>query len=495
MGSTFGAYNIAATGMYVNHSALAVVSSNLSNINTSGYSRKQVAAAEQAVVLPGGQSSGTGVSLAEVRRARDTLLDQTYRRENGTASYWETKYNNFEAIQETLSEFTANNTSSTSTASSNGLQQTLTDFFNAWGELAKDSSSESNRQLVVEDGCVLISTLQDIDTQLAQMQYIGSQKAADDVATLNDLAQQVAKLNSQIMQQELNGGEAGDLRDQRDQLLDQMSGLANITVSENANGVLEVDIGGVALVRGSDTRQLTAAGDGSGQNPLKVQWADLGMEADITSGSIKAWLEDADQSGVQDITAFPYNFSASSASSISNLRQGLNDLISTIAYEVNALHTSGKDLNGDPGVAFFVPVDASKPLSLSNIQVNPALDDPDKVVAGASGEAGDNTIATQIYNLTGEKDFEFDGLSMDMTGFYQGLVSWVATAGSDASGAYDTQNALVMQVNNQRQAISAVSMDEEMSKMIMYQNAYGAAARVLSTIDSLIGGLIQDLGG
>ncbi len=493
MGSTFSGYSIATSGMNVNQNALNTVSNNISNIHTPGFSRKVLNSSEKVVVQTGRVSVENGVSVAEVRRARDVLLDQTYRRHNGALGYWETKDTNLEEIQKTLNEFVVKDDDEV--ISDNGLQQTVLEFFNIWSELSKDPGSQASRQSVIENAQVLLTAMQDIDEQLYQMQLDAVDQVKTSVADLNDLARQIAALNQKITQAELGGVEAGDLRDERDTILDQMSGLTNLNVIEHDNGILEVNIGGIWLVNGGNTRQLKAFGDGSTEHPLQVQWADLGIDARITSGSIKADMEDADQTGVEDITTLPYDFSASSISSMSNLRQGLNGLLTTIATAVNDLHSSGVDQDGNPGLDFFVVADASRPLSLSNIQVNSALAaDPDLIVSSLTGAAGDNVIAEQIFNWQNEKNFSFNGLSTNMNGFYESLVSWVSTAGENADGYYSTKYALVRQVDNERQSISSVSLDEEMSKMIMYQNAYSASARVLSTIDSLLEGLIYDLG-
>jgi flagellar hook-associated protein 1 FlgK len=263
MGSTFSGYNISVCGMSANQKALGVVSSNLANVSTTGYSRKQINSMEQVITQAGESSTGTGVDVQEVKRARDILLDQTYRQQNAKSAYWESKSANLEDIQETLNEFTADDGSS-----ENGLEQTLLDFFNSWDDLASDPDSQSSRQSVTENASTLISTMQDIDEQLQAMQYDCVGKVQAGVESLNNLAGQVATLNSQIFQAELGGVEAGDLRDQRDTLLDQMSALTNITTHEYSNGIFEVNIGGVSLVRGGTTRKLTAMGDGSATNPL-----------------------------------------------------------------------------------------------------------------------------------------------------------------------------------------------------------------------------------
>ncbi len=496
MGSTFGTYNVAYSGMYVNQSGLATTTNNLANISTTGASRVRVASADLSTVMSDGTETSGGVSVASITRARNELLDATYREENADASYWSVKNGNLKYMQELLSEFTGTDTDDDGVAD-NGLQQMITDFFNDWEELSKDPSSQSNRQAVTEAGASLLSALSELDDQLQQLQQDAVNSVQDGVDTLNDYAQQVAKLNQQISEAEAGGkGEASYLRDQRDELLDEMSSLANISTSET-DGVFQVMIGGMTLVSGNTTHTLVVDGDGSTTDPLTVKWADTDTEAEITSGSIKAYLEDADQTGYSTIDSsdIPYNFTAGATSSISNLRQALNDLVTTLATEINSLHSSGMGLDGSTGLDFFTTIDSTQLLSITNIQVNPDLvDNPDKVAASASGDDGDNTIAEKIYDLSSEDCFEFDGLSMDTTDFYQALISWIGTAGSNAESNYETQTDLVEQVDAQRQSVSSISIDEEMSNLIKYQNAYTASAKVLSTIDQLIGDLISDVG-
>ncbi|BBB90405.1 MAG TPA: flagellar hook-associated protein FlgK [Methylomusa anaerophila] len=494
MSSTFGNYKIAYSGMRVNQAALSVVSNNLSNVNTTGYSRQRISSVEENTVLTGGQSLGMGSNVQEIARARDELLDQTYRRQNAKTGYWSVKSGDLEYMQKILTEYEADDGTST-----DGLQQMLENFFDSWSELATDSSSLSSRQVVTDSAVSLIDTLTQIDGQLQQLQQDACDRVQEAVDTLNDLAQQVADLNSQIKAAELGGGEASYLRDQRDSLLDQMSTYANINVQEHSNGVLQVTIGGVNLVNGDRTKELAVTGDGSTTDPLKVQWSGLNQAADITSGTVAAYLEEAQQTdlaAIDNATDIPYAFSTGTLSDINTMRQALNDLICTLAVAINSLHSSGTDLNGNAGEDFFTAVDSSQPLSISNIQVNPALlAEPAKVVAAAGADSGDNTIANQIYELTGDDLFKFNGAAVDVNTFYESFIGWLGTAGDDANSSYDTQTTLVDQVDSQRQTISAVSMDEEMSNMIMYQNAYNASARVLSTIDSLIGDLMDDLGG
>ncbi|MBU2702557.1 flagellar hook-associated protein FlgK [Sporomusaceae bacterium BoRhaA] len=695
MGSTFGTYNIAYSGMYVNQASLATASTNLANVDTTGASKVQVSSVERDTVQSGGTSTGDGVSVAAITRARDRYLDSAYRTQNAAATYLSVKSGNLKYLDKILSEYDTTSTSTTDTTS-NGVETELEDFFNAWQTLSTDSGSssssntgtsaqttfaaaittatsgttstaktavstaysaykaaltsgnaativstkttldsavttlsdstltaalttyntssgtainsaattlsaditngssalatlssaittatsgttstaktavstaysaytaaltsgvaktivstkttldsavtaladttlttaystynsatdggttintaatsltnaittatstataETTRAAVTAAGVDLISTLTDIDKELQQLQTDAVTGVKDGVDSLNDLASQVADLDKQITQAEAGGGEASYLRDQRDVLLDQMSSLANISTTES-NGTLKVTLNGANLVDGDTARSLVVDGSGTITDPLTVNWADSGTQASIQSGSIKAYMEDADQTGYAtiDSSSLPYNFTTTATSSISTLRQGLNDLITTLATKVNSLSTSGVDLDGNAGLDFFTAIDSSQPLSITNIQVNPALvADSSKVVAASSAASGDNTVANEICALEDDTTcYKSSNSSLDIIDFYAAITDWIGTAGDTAASNYTTQSTLVTQVDTQRKSVSSISIDEEMSNMIKFQNAYAASAKVMSTIDNMLYTLISE---
>ena len=228
MRSTFNLYNVASTGMYVNQAGLSVVSNNLSNITTSGYSRQQLASRE---IMIDRTPYGCGTSLTEIYRDRNRFLDQTCRQVNGKAVYYNTKSALLEDGQKLLNEY--NDTGKDDDdKSNNGLQQTIKKFFDSWDQLSKDAGSQSTRSTVAEYAASLVNAFNQINTQLTEMQQDAGNRVKDNVDSLNHYAQQLVALNKQIVQAEANGGgENGNLRDQRDALLDAMSSLANISVS------------------------------------------------------------------------------------------------------------------------------------------------------------------------------------------------------------------------------------------------------------------------
>jgi len=499
MSSTFGTYSVAYSGMYTNQAALTTTSTNLANVDTTGASKVQLTSVDSSTSQSDGTSttvSTNGVTVSSITRSRDIYLDSTYRTENAESTYLAVKSGNVEYIDTILSEYdTVTTDDDGNTTATSGVEDSITDFFSAWETLSTSSTSETDRIAVVTAGSDLLTKLIAIDEELQQLQEDAVTGVEDGVDSLNDLAEQVADLNAQITLAEAGGGEASYLRDQRDALLDEMSSLANITVTTGSDGVLSVSISGVTVVDGDEYNTLAVEGSGTTDDPLKVVLADSGNEVDITSGSIKAYMEDADQTGYETIDAsdLPYNFTTDATSSITTMRQALNILITTLATSINSLTSSGVDLDGNAGLDFFTTIDASEPLSITNIQVNPELvSDSDKVVTSSGEDDGDNSIADAICDLDSDTAlYENEGTSLDIIDYYSAITTWLGTEGDTLSSNYATQAALVTQLDYQRDAVSAISIDEEMSNMIKYQTAYAASARVMNTIDDMIASLID----
>ena len=478
--------------MSVNQTALATISHNLSNVNTTGYSRQRVNTSE----LVSDSIVGSGTTTESVTRLRSSMLDQTYRSENADLSYYEAKNETLTAAEELLGDFST--TTSDDSAEAMGVQLAMEDFFASWEELAKDLSSTSAQDTVLETATSLVDLLSELDSQMQQLQTACADKVYESVDTINDLAAQVATLNGQISLVEAKGYSANELEDQRDALVDEMTNLTDLAVTVQTDGTYEILIGGVYLVSGTQTQTLVATGDGTSNAPLTVAWAETGKPVEFSSGSILALIKDADQNAVQTIAEsdLPYDFYPSSASTIGELRQGLNALITTIAYSVNDLFSSGTTLDGTTAsdVLFFVngDTDAETGMNISNIIVNTALSaDSSLVAVSATGEASDGGIAAAIAELENSELMAADGLSKTANDYYTTVVSWLATESETIDGLVTTQDSLVTQTDTDRLAISSVSMEEELTKMITYQSAYSASAKYLSLVDGLVSDIIS----
>ena len=493
MSSMIGTYYLGYSGMSVNQTTLATISHNLSNVNTTGYSRQRVNTSE---LVSADSVVGSGTTTESVTRLRSSMLDQTYRSENADLSYYEAKNETLTAAEELLGDFST--TTSDDSAEAMGVQLAMEDFFASWEELAKDLSSTSAQDTVLETATSLVDLLSELDSQMQQLQTACADKVYESVDTINDLAAQVATLNGQISLVEAKGYSANELEDQRDALVDEMTNLTDLAVNVQTDGTYEILIGGVYLVSGTQTQTLVATGDGTSNAPLTVAWAETGKTVEFSSGSILALIEDADQNAVQTIAEsdLPYDFDPSSASTIGELRQGLNALITTIAYSVNDLFSSGTTLDGTTAsdVLFFVngDTDAETGMNISNIIVNTALSaDSSLVAVSATGEASDGGIAAAIAELQNSELLAADGLSKTANDYYTTVVSWLATESETIDGLVTTQDSLVTQTDTDRLAISSVSMEEELTKMITYQSAYSASAKYLSLVDGLVSDIIS----
>jgi flagellar hook-associated protein 1 FlgK len=178
----------------------------------------------------------------------------------------------------------------------------------------------------------------------------------------------------------------------------------------------------------------------------------------------------------------------------------LDTLANTIINQVNTQHALGTDLLGNAGVNFFNPTPApAAPLVLPagaarNFSVNAALvADPRLVAAGQSGEAGDNANALALAGLAAVKT-----LNGGTETFAEGFASLQFRVGTDTQGAkrtLDAQSAVLTQLQNQRDSVSGVSLDEEALDLVRFQRAYQAATKFISTIDQLTGDIIAAFGG
>ena len=185
---------------------------------------------------------------------------------------------------------------------------------------------------------------------------------------------------------------------------------------------------------------------------------------------------------------------------IPDIRKQLNLLVSALVREVNRLHRSGVTLgdNSQPGSDFFVAINPNYPLQMGNIQVNPIFSNANNglnnIVASRDSAAGDNTIALEIANLRNMEILGNFGQVQNFDRFYQSLIMAVGNGGSEAKSILKSQETLVNSVDNQRQSIMNVSMDEEMTSMIKYQFAYGASGRVINILDEMYDTIINRMG-
>ncbi|MBT8370214.1 MAG: flagellar hook-associated protein FlgK, partial [Deltaproteobacteria bacterium] len=352
-----------------------------------------------------------------------------------------------------------------------GLNQVMSEFWNAWQDLTNNPSGSVERTILLAKSEMLAMTLNKNNEGLKTVQRDIDTMLTGAVDEINRLSDSIFDLNQKIAQMEHGGHAANDYRDQRDALLKELSELIDISSFEDANGATIVSVGsGQVLVEAARSYDLSTQVNASGL--LDITWLDssnnpVTITNMISGGKLKGWLDTRDL----DIT---------------NALNQLDSLAQRLMEEVNTLHQGGYGLDGSTGNDFFTGA-----ATAAGIRVNPALASDVNLIAAAAGfdtipgdKPGDNGNAIAIANL--QTALTMNGNTTTYDAYYGSLVSKVGSAVQQAGSYYDHQSQMVLQLENQRESISGVSIDEEMINLVKFQNAYQAAAKLISTADQMM---------
>ncbi|OIQ60522.1 flagellar hook-associated protein FlgK [Neomoorella thermoacetica] len=484
MPGTFFGFNTALRGMQAQQRGIYTTSHNIANANTEGYTRQQVVLAATpaypvpAMNRPGGQGwqIGTGVDSQETRRLRDEFLDTQIRRETGSLGQWQQIQDVLQQVEVVFNE-----------PSDTGLSTLMSQFWAAWQELSKNAESSPVRTTVVETANALAEAFSHSYQQLTTIQDDIDQSIALKVTEVNSIAQQIADLNGQIKNIVAAGDQPNDLIDQRDLLLDKLSKIIDFTTTKNSDGSITVTLGNGntgKLVDGTAVQNLTATLDASNKEFL---FALGGNNIDVSNGEL-----------------FGLN---KAYGTVSTYLDNLNTLVGNLADAINQQHKQGYDLKGNTNVPFFAYKDSSGRLveidkytsgAAAIIQVNPdIIDDVSKIAAAGTWDAtnptqGDGSNALKIAQLQNTRTADLSNATFD--DYYKNFTAKLGVDANEATRMTTNQGVLVDQLNNRKDSISGVSLDEEMASMLQYQRAFEASARMITTLDSMLDKIINGMG-
>ncbi len=238
MGNGFGSLYIGASGLQNAQYALNTTANNLANVNTTGYVRQQVRFADKTynkLKDPNKnvnmQQYGLGVSIGDVVHARDIFLDKSYRQENGRKGFYTSFYEISDYVQDLFQEL-------------NGEQfkQSISDLHQAFQELEPNMDNSTQQNLVLEKADLLLSRTKSLYDDMKSYQSNINEQIKDDVDRVNKIGNRIYELNLQIQKVEAGGQEtAMTLRDERDNLLDELGGYGSVSIKEDATGFTYVD--------------------------------------------------------------------------------------------------------------------------------------------------------------------------------------------------------------------------------------------------------------
>jgi flagellar hook-associated protein 1 FlgK len=452
--SSFYGLQTSLRGLLAQQRLLDTTGHNIANASTKGYSRHEASlVASPALEIPAGGIAGgagahlgSGVDVQSYRRVRDQFVDLQYRGQNTNLGAWKSRSAALDQAETALAE-----------PGENGINQQLSDFWDTWSDLANANGDDQGpaKQAVVEQGAALADAFKTVRDQInlvkdqSYSEYAALARPAgpgDAGGEVAQIARNIADLNDTIKRFVTAGDMPNDLLDKRDLLLDQLSEYGQVSIDGQADGTVNVSFVDSASA-GTTYSVVTGSTATWAGPPAGDAWS--------PGGRLGALLEVSRPGGTLD-----------------GYLSSLDAIASNLVSAVNSAY----------GGAFF---NAGAGPTAATFDVAPGLlANPSSLVAG-SGASGSRDKALAVSQLR-------DGASVD-----QAYRSFVAKVGSDTREATRQEaNAQVLtdSVENRRQSIAGVSMDEEMSNLVRFQRAYQASARAMSTLDEMLDVLINRTG-
>ena len=446
----------AKTALQSQQIALQVASHNLANSTVEGYSRQRA----ELVALPPLTTPegllGTGVRVADITRARDSLFDNSFRRESSLLAGFSAQHDALRGVESVLGE-----------PGELGLGATLDDFWNAWSDLANDPASRSARAAVVAAGQRLTDHFHRIDAALDRTSSESIQALNAGVDEVNRMLGEIAELNAGITAARAGGHSAPDLEDRRDLLLDQLSTYVPVDVTPRDGGAVGVAINGISVVEGTFAESLSVSTAGG---VWSVETSS-GASVDPASGLVWSALDILNDD-------------------FATLRSQLDEMAQGLVERVNALHVTGTNPLGATGVNFFDDFGDPTTVTARTLTLDAAiLADPQAVAAGSADgsgayQAGENDIGL---GLAGLRESTSGGVlaGTSINDAYRDFVGAVGLSVASARDAEASHRALLAVARERRESVSGVASDEELIKVVQIQAAYSAAARIVNVVDEM----------
>lgn len=520
-----GSLYVGTSGLRTGQNALNTTAHNLSNLDTEGFTRQQVLLGTNEYttlsVNPNSISNkqiGHGVYYSKVRQVRDDFLDKTYRKESGRSAFYQVSCETLEEAETLLGELDGVS-----------FQGSFEDLWTSVQELAKDPGNAITQGMVVQYSSIFLARATSVYEGLQKYQNNLNTQIKQTVDKINSYGEQLVQLNQQIQKIECAGVEkANDLRDARNALLDELSTYVNISYSEAADTTVSVRIEGNDFVKrdgyyeiGLQTDEMTgfytpfwyvnakASYDKDGTKVYDIEGArvfDLTKEisSDINTdiGSLKSMLlargdHYATYEDLQDVDYYNSNISQSILMNLEAEFDQMIHLVTTKMNEVLSEQFRAEDDRENSWQLFVEIAEDGGKFSVGNIQVNPVLlQEPSLLNFRKKDGEIDQEKADALKAVFTAEEYTLNPNVKKKTTlgqYYEDLVAQVANSGYVYQGIYENQEVAVSSAESAREQIVGVSSDEELTNMIMYQNAYNAASRYINVVDEMLEHIIVSL--
>ena len=442
---------------------LSVTGQNITNVNTPGYVKRDPLLETHAL---GTATTGT-VTAIGLRRATDVYIERRELSARGSAAAASEQDKQLASVEALFNDLGAT-----------GLGSSLDALFSSFSALAANPNDPTSRTAVLGAADALADRANAMAGSLSDAKNELLQQAQETAAEINKRAQSIAQLNQRITVAETQGEDAADLKDQRNNLLLGLSELVDVRTITDNHGVLTVQVSGTTLVEGGEARSLGV--DLHADGSLRITASSVGGTS--PGNEVTQFLTGGKLAGIKearDVDLF-------------DVSTRFDQLIFDVANAVNAQHRAGFGQDGVTGRDLFdvggLPQDAARNIRLgAAVAGNPAAIAAAADAATLPGGSANAVALADVFNtgLTGGRN---------AAETYGDLVGSIGQKKSALAQSVETQQAIKEQVQAMREAVSGVSLDEEMVALTKYQRAYQAAGRVLATVDELMQDLINRVG-
>ncbi|MRS89680.1 flagellar hook-associated protein FlgK [Enterobacteriaceae bacterium RIT714] len=449
--------NIAFTGAQAAQRGMSTTSMNVANYLTPGYSRQGII--QSAVSAgPDGLSAGAGVRVDSIRRISDQYLVNQVCHSHTRAEYYTAGQKYLGALESVIG------------ADSTSLGSGLDKFFASLNALTTQPDSSALRQQMINEASSLATRFNNVDSFInSQKSSINTQRDAL-VSNVNMLSANIASFNQQIADQEGAGGNASVLRDQRDELVKQLSGMVSVRFSEDASGRYNVALSdGQPLVSGRNFGQLKSVTNQAGEQEISLEFVNTTFGVKSAIGGQLGALNDYEQGTLKAMQ-----------SAVQDMARGMADLF-------NITLAGGFDLNNNPGKPLFVfdVANGKGMLQISDIK-------PDELaLSSAQDESGNGDNLKKLLDI---KSAAIQVGSMGLMSINEAAAAIISTVGI-ASRQNKTEMDAAVSVSHaaqvQRDNLSAVNQDEEAMNLQVYMQAYQSNLKVIATGNQIFSDLLN----
>jgi flagellar hook-associated protein 1 FlgK len=505
--SSFFGLNVAVSGFFTSQTALDVINHNISNSAKEGYSKQTVdLEANMPMSLSGEGMLGSGCSVVDITRVRDEYLDYKYWGENQKSGEWGMKYTGLSEVTSLFNE-----------SSTTGITKSMNDFYSSLQDLSKYPANDAYRGNIKENAITFTKTINDMAHKLFKEQGDVDSEISSKVDQVNAYANQIAGINKQIFNLELDGHTANDLRDQRTVLVDKLSKIVNIDVTENTDSVtnmkkMTIKVGNTNLIDHCDVNEMVVQKNkknlGSDGKVIEntdypflnsITWANSKTDVAIKSGELKGLLDvrDGDGGYINGATGA----SVDAYRGVNFYIKRLDQFASNFAEKFNEQNKSGYTNENPPvqGGNFF-DADGGGTIKAYNIKISDDIkSNLKKIAASDNGSKKDDENAKNILKMiNGQNDTTFFSdttLPQGTPGdFVKSIISSLAVDSQQTERFNNNQSVMVTQIDTRRTSVSGVDKNEEVADAMKYQQTYQASAKMINVMDELYDTIINRLG-